>query len=152
MTQREYLSELESMLEGRLDQNIVAGHLQFYRDYINEQIAGGKTEAEVIASLQEPALTAKTILSSEEAGQKREEDSVFGRVKEAAENRSGFFSISTLKNGSVPERAGLIIVLAVILLILLSVVSSLGRILFWPVAVVAVGCTIREFIQSRKGK
>ena len=56
MTRKEFLESLERHLRGQLSENQLRGHVEYYRDYIEKEIASGKTEAEVLDMLGDPWL------------------------------------------------------------------------------------------------
>lgn len=64
MNREEFLRQLETALAGRVSDQIVRENISYYRNYINEQISTGKSEAEVLGGLGDPRLIAKTIEGS----------------------------------------------------------------------------------------
>ena len=99
MTRKEFLESLERHLRGQLSENQLRGHVEYYRDYIEKEIASGKTEAEVLDMLGDPWLIAKTLIdsgawSSQETGEYvvQEEDGEFVRE-----------SKKTLENWTLPH-------------------------------------------------
>ena len=64
MNREEFLRQLEASLSGRVSEQVVRENIRYYRSYINEQICGGKSEEEVLSSLGDPRLIAKTIEGS----------------------------------------------------------------------------------------
>lgn len=65
MSKQEFLEGLRRSLSGGLDPQEVNEHIRYYSDYIDSQIRGGITEEEVMRSLGEPRLIAKTLLGME---------------------------------------------------------------------------------------
>ncbi len=55
---------LQSSLTGKISDRQVADHLNYYEDYISNEIRGGKSEQEVMASLGDPRLIARSILAA----------------------------------------------------------------------------------------
>lgn len=64
MNREEFLRLLETALAGRVSDQIVRENISYYRNYINEQVGTGKSEAEVLSGLGDPRLIAKTIEGS----------------------------------------------------------------------------------------
>ena len=62
MTRDEFLKELRMALQGQVSQAQVNEQLRYYENYIVEESRKGKTEEEVILSLGNPRLIAKTII------------------------------------------------------------------------------------------
>ena len=47
-----------------MNEGTMAAHVQYYRNYIEEQAAKGRSEAEILAELGDPRLIAKTLLDT----------------------------------------------------------------------------------------
>lgn len=67
MSKQEFLDGLRRSLVGGLEAHEVNEHINYYSDYIDSQIRMGAPEEEVMASLGEPRLIAKTLLGMEGA-------------------------------------------------------------------------------------
>ena len=65
MSKQEFLDGLRRSLAGGLETQEVNDHIRYYSDYIDSQIRMGIREEEVMASLGEPRLIAKTLLGME---------------------------------------------------------------------------------------
>ena len=48
MTRKQFMGELRSSLEGIVSPMVVQQNIDYYENYINEQIRSGKTEAEIL--------------------------------------------------------------------------------------------------------
>nr|WP_207720003.1 hypothetical protein [Oribacterium sinus] len=55
-------------LKQNVSEQVILEQQRFYEEYILTEVRGGKTEEEVIASLSEPRLLAKSIIDAAEAG------------------------------------------------------------------------------------
>ena len=64
MNKTEFLEILRKSLSGGLNAYAVQENLQYYSNYIDEQIRNGQSESAVIASLGDPRLLAKTIINT----------------------------------------------------------------------------------------
>ncbi len=64
MNKLEFIDRLRAALTGRLSAEEVQEHVNYYEDYINTQIRLGTGEEEVLRSLGEPRLIAKTIVET----------------------------------------------------------------------------------------
>ena len=62
MTKRQFMEELRSSLEGMVSQAVIQENMNYYEDYINEQIRNGKNEQDVLNELGSPRLIARSIL------------------------------------------------------------------------------------------
>ncbi|HIW81392.1 MAG TPA: DUF1700 domain-containing protein [Candidatus Acetatifactor stercoripullorum] len=69
MTKQEFISRLRAALSGKLSPGLVEDHINYYEDYINTEIRKGRTEEEVLASLGDPRLIARTIVETNGRGQ-----------------------------------------------------------------------------------
>ena len=73
MTKYEFVSKLKSTLENDLSSNSVQEHVNYYNDYITNEVCSGRSEADVIAELGDPWAIAKTIIASETSDSSHEE-------------------------------------------------------------------------------
>ncbi len=64
MTKQEFLDELSTCLEEQIPGSELTATLNYYREYMAEEEAQGKTEEEVTASLGSPRLIAHSILDA----------------------------------------------------------------------------------------
>lgn len=69
MSKEEFLDRLREALQNELDGQDVYGHLQYYRNYIDEQTAAGRTEEEVLEELGDPWVIAKSVTDAPNGGQ-----------------------------------------------------------------------------------
>ena len=64
MDKREFLEILKGQLSGQMPEERVAGHMRYYRDYIEDAVRRGKSEDVVIGELGDPRLIAKTLVDT----------------------------------------------------------------------------------------
>lgn len=72
MSKQEFLETLRRALARELSESEVADNINYYWNYIEQQIAMGKSEEQVLLELGDPRLIARTILQVDE---KRDEES-----------------------------------------------------------------------------
>lgn len=91
MIKTEFLQELQDSLRGEVSPSLIQETVNYYTRYIDEAIAGGQTEQEVLESLGPARLIAKSIIeansvkrNTETAGQTQQAQ------EEAPKKRSGF--------------------------------------------------------------
>jgi len=77
MDKREFLDILRQSLEGEVDNGIIEKNIRFYSDYISSQ--RDKSEEEVIESIGDPRLIAKTIIETEKLSNKENYKEDYGR-------------------------------------------------------------------------
>lgn len=68
MTKEQFFMELEECLEGEVSSRELSDSMAYYRQYIDEQTAAGKTEEEVIRELGSARLIARSIIDAHGAG------------------------------------------------------------------------------------
>ena len=74
MTKKEFLDKLGEALLENMDVSEAMSHVQYYKEYIESEVSKGKTEKEVIATLQSPRLIAKNIIVNGEKVNKYSSD------------------------------------------------------------------------------
>lgn len=67
MNKSEFLAILREQLAGEIPSNEIYSNLHFYDQYIEREIASGKTEEEVMELLGDPRLIAKTLIDADGA-------------------------------------------------------------------------------------
>lgn len=65
MTRGEFLESLRIALQGKMSQGSVNEHLRYYENYIMLESRKGPTEQEVLDSLGDPRLIARTLADAE---------------------------------------------------------------------------------------
>ena len=66
MSRQEFLQRLRETLTGEVPGNVVEENIRYYDEYISTEVRNGGTEEEVIASIGDPRLIAKTIMDANE--------------------------------------------------------------------------------------
>lgn len=87
MTKEEFLENLSVSLSGKVRTAIVMENVSYYEDYINTEVRKGKTEEEVLETLGDPRLIAKTIVETSP------------RTPEAERNQDGSFFQNGARGG-----------------------------------------------------
>lgn len=64
MSKQEFIDRLKYALNGKVTPDILQENLNYYEEYINAQIRMGRSEQEVLESLGDPRLIAKTIIET----------------------------------------------------------------------------------------
>ena len=64
MNKQEFVDRLRMALNGRVSPSLVMDNVNYYEDYINTEIRKGRTEEEVLESLGDPRLIARTIIQT----------------------------------------------------------------------------------------
>ena len=88
MNQGEFLSGLREALENELSGQAVQENVQYYRDYIEEEVRNGRQEEEVLSELGDPWLIARTVIDTPNAGRGYQKaDDSYVKVKENSSNQ-----------------------------------------------------------------
>ncbi|MDO4487987.1 MAG: DUF1700 domain-containing protein [Eubacteriales bacterium] len=160
MTKREFLSELEKFLSYELPERLVKENLEFYENYIRDEVRGGKSEAAVIGDLGDPQVIARTCIDALKSGSDgipgSEDDVDFndemynGPTKEEREEAE--------KEEKRAERkvklmgCGTLILIVLIVLGIFSIIGAVLSFLSPVIAVVLVGMLIAYLVLRIFGK
>ena len=68
MTREEFILQLEDKLQDELDQGLVRENVQFYNNYIDDEMKSGNSEKEVLEALGDPWAIAKSIIQAQGMG------------------------------------------------------------------------------------
>ena len=96
MSKQEFINILRTSLNGQVPSAVVSENVTYYEDYINSQIRMGRTEQEVLQSLGNPRLIAKSIIDASKAvgqGSKNKGDTDFGYRQNAGQKSSRRFKL-----------------------------------------------------------
>lgn len=77
MRQEEFLNSFREALIGKVSDNVIQDNLNYYRNYISSQINSGRREEDVLGSLGDPRLLAKTIEESNKFAMGEERQSYY---------------------------------------------------------------------------
>ena len=72
MTKNEFLQELRQALENDLSGSIVQENVEYYNQYITEEVSKGKSEEEVLSMLGDPWVLARTIIDAQDGTNRAE--------------------------------------------------------------------------------
>lgn len=143
MTKQEFLDGLRRSLTGGLEASDVNEHINYYSQYIDSQIRMGSSEEEVMASLGEPRLIAKTLLGME-GGETVTEEYIEDEIAGDANARYFNFNGKTLK---IPGWLFTILVCVVSFFVLTLVFALMTRLL--PVFfMIMLGVMLYRFVRN----
>ena len=147
MNKQEFVNKLRTALNGRIPAAQVEDTVSYYQDYINTEIRKGRSEEEVLRSLGDPRLIARTIIQtsgSESSGVGGEYEYDTGRGYGTQGEYRGQTDYSGYEMGGFPgwlQRMPrwLVVLLAVIILIaIMAVVFSVLSFLAPVIIVMAI--------------
>lgn len=154
MTQYEFIQELEQALQGQVSPQVVEYNVNYYREYIREQLAAGKTQEEVLESLGSPRIIAKTIISAEEARQEEAQNRVHRSSTEDstyASSQSFHFSLDEILHGKWYYKVIAIAAVLLLLYLVFALIFTAVRILFWPAVIVIVCYAVWNYFMKKRG-
>lgn len=67
MNKDEFLRRLEEALSGEVPASVIRDNLNYYADYLSQELGKGRTMDEIIEEIGEPNIVARTIIDSAEA-------------------------------------------------------------------------------------
>ena len=138
MNKKEFLDILYEQLSGQMPEGNVAAHVQYYRNYIEEEQRKGRTESEILAELGDPRLIARTLLDTEASASGNPQTTEY--YSESYDNRSAGYNgyeNSDSGHGKVKQHSfhldlttwygklAVILITAVVIILLCTVLSVL---------------------------
>ena len=141
MNKQEFIDRLRAALNGRVSPNLVNENVNYYEDYINTEIRKGKTEEEVLQTLGDPRLIARTIIETNgNSNQTKQQKSGYREAGYQEGYRSSGYQNGTgayqeEENGKTFHLPGwlwaviVIIIVAVVLSAVMSILSFLAPVL-----------------------
>lgn len=142
MDKIEFLNRLRAALTGRVDATVLAENLAYYEDYINSQMRMGRTEEEVLQSLGDPRLIAKTIIETNEPDGSAVQEGKNNYREDDDRNTAGRYVI---RHSRLPVGAWLVIVIVVLIVILVVLFSLLSFLVPFLLPVLVVAFMIKLF-------
>lgn len=137
MDRNEFVSTLRAALTGSVPAPVIEDNVKYYDSYISQEIASGKSEQEVLDSLGDPRLIARTIIDTQKQ-QTGYREQVY-ETQEDPEKTKGFHAEFN-KDGGVDIKYrrfnfntwyGKLLIAAVIILVLALIFLIVGGILAW---------------------
>ena len=133
MSRNEFLTKLKEALEMDLSSQKVEEQVAFYRQYINEEVGKGRTEAEVLEELGDPWVIARNILSTEDVSDRG--NYVYEETGNAYESaKSSHNNIRVFQIDCWWKKALAVIVVFGILFLIFSIISGIIK-LIAPIAI-----------------
>ncbi len=148
MDRTEFIDKLQRALAGGVNSSRVAENVQYYREYIDVEIRKGRSEAEVLDSLGDPRLLAKSIIeANKRAGVSEGTNRTYD---EETEEKSGGEWGKTVKQNVMRAPGWLIaLIMIVIFLLIIGVVFSVISFLAPIIIPVLVVILVVNYFKSR---
>lgn len=161
MTREEFITQLRLTLQGKVSSGKVQENISYYNEYINGEIQKGKSEAEVLHLLGDPALLAKTIIAADDAG-KHQQSTIYdvdedGRTSKKEEydhtsefGYSGGGKIHMFRMDKWWHKLLLVLMVIMVVLFIVAVVTGLIRIIApFVLPIVVIVLVVRIFSRRR---
>ncbi|MBE5883609.1 MAG: DUF1700 domain-containing protein [Lachnospiraceae bacterium] len=128
MTKQKFIERLRSALNGRVSSNAVIENVNYYEDYINTEVRKGRTETEVLQSLGDPRLIARTIIETNGRNEQAEQGTEYQNsgYRNADYQGGGYKEQESQKRFHLPGWLWLIIIILIVVVILSAVMSILS--------------------------
>ena len=144
MSKTEFLDILYNQLSGRMPEGNVAAHVQYYRNYIEDEQQKGRTESDILNDLGDPRLIARTLLDTEVGAGNPQNGSTYSAIYNEADSYYNKYDSSDSARGHVKKHSfkldlstwyGKVAVILIAAVVLLLLVTILGVLI--PVMIVA---------------
>lgn len=139
MTKSEYINGLQSGLQGEVTQQVLRESVDYYSRYIDDEIAGGKSEQQVLEELGPVQLIVKTIIEAnkgtgEETQRTRAQEQRNQSIRQSQnQSRSNGFTLNSWYGKLI-----LILIALLILALIIGVVVIIVMAAWYLLPVVAV--------------
>ena len=144
MSKTEFLDILYNQLSGQMPEGSVAAHVQYYRNYIEDEQQKGRTETDILNDLGDPRLIARTLLDTEVGAGNPQNGSTYSAIYNEADSDYNEYDSSDSARGHVKKHSfkldlstwyGKVSVILIAAVVLLLLVTILGILI--PVVIVA---------------
>lgn len=144
MSKTEFLDILYNQLSGQMPEGSVAAHVQYYRNYIEDEQQKGRTETDILNDLGDPRLIARTLLDTEVGAGNPQNGSTYSAIYNEADSDYNKYDSSDSARGHVKKHSfkldlstwyGKVAVILIAAVVLLLLVTILGILI--PVVIVA---------------
>lgn len=144
MSKTEFLDILYNQLSGQMPEGSVAAHVQYYRNYIEDEQQKGRTETDILNDLGDPRLIARTLLYTEVGAGNPQNGSTYSAIYNEADSDYNEYDSSDSARGHVKKHSfkldlstwyGKVAVILIAAVVLLLLVTILGILI--PVVIVA---------------
>ena len=136
MSKKEFLDILYNQLSGQIPEGSVAAHVQYYRNYIEDEQQKGRTETDILNDLGDPRLIARTLLDTEVGAGNPQNGSTYSAYNkyDSSDSARGHVKKHSFKL-DLSTWYGKVAVILIAAVVLLLLVTILGILI--PVVIVA---------------
>lgn len=132
MTKTEFLAKLQEALSNDLNSNIVQENINYYRQYIEDEVRKGRSVEEVISELGDPWALAKTIADSEEIKSKKNntyesyQESGYTQTQEDGKSSSSGDTGKSSFWSSLGSGVKIVLVIVLVIIAIAVIISVIG--------------------------
>lgn len=154
MTRMEFIQQLREALGNDLSSNVVQENVNFYDQYITDEVNKGKSEAEVLSMLGDPWILARTVVDAQDGTDQSiahgAGNSNTGYHSEASGQEDKSTQIRTFGLNTWWKKLLLILAVIMVVVVIFSIVTGLVR-LVAPIVVpiVVIMLIVRVFSNRR---
>ena len=105
MRKKEFLDILYNQLSGQMPEGSVAAHVQYYRNYIEDEQQKGRTETDILNDLGDPRLIARTLLDTEVGAGNPQNGSTYSATYNEADSDYNKYDSSDSARGHVKKHS-----------------------------------------------
>ena len=158
MNRVEFLEKLRQALEQNVSAQAVRENVEYYNQYISDELRKGRSEQDIMGELGDPWVIARTIIDSEEAKNGGEYIYDSPNAYETAGRREQSYGESSGRSNQYKvfrfdtwwkKLLGLLVVVMIVLLIV-SIVTGLVRLMLPLIVPVAMVALLIRLIGNRK--
>lgn len=152
MTRSEFLEKLKEALADGMDSYTIQGHLNYYRDYIQEEVQKGRSEEEVLSELGDPWVIARSLLEAPGQGSAGESYSDVQVYHDDRKEDSGYYGgkHKVYRLNSFWGKLAVILVVVGIIFLIFSIVSGIITLLAPVVVPVIIIVLLINFFKNRR--
>ncbi len=144
MNQETFIRDFQEALGGKVSEHIIRENTEYYRNYIRTQIGQGMAEEEVLRTLGEPRLLAKTVVES----QKFSGETQGAYSEYHGQSQGGYYTEETQVKKYGKAQTWLFIILAI--LVILAVLKFAFSVLRFFAPVIIMGAVLLFAIKVLK--
>lgn len=152
MTRSEFLEKLKEALADGMDSYTIQGHLNYYRDYIQEEVQKGRSEEEVLDELGDPWVIARSLLEApgqNGAGEVYGDSQIYSDDRQEDSNYYGS-KHKVYRLNSFWGKLAIILVAVGIIFLIFSIISGIITILAPVVVPVVIIVLLINFFKNRR--
>lgn len=151
MTKNEFMIKLQEALENDLDASAVRDNVNYYSNYIDDEIRKGRSEEEVLDELGDPWVIAQSVIDM--SGQKNATEdygSSYRNAGRSSERQDSSYNVHSYTIGSWWQKLLLILGIIGIVLLVVAVIGGIISLVMPIVVPVLVVILLVNFIRRLK--